>query len=476
MTAISAQSQPLSASAPGTQILLGDRLVELPKLAPGDRVVPLSEFGELIVISKAAADAAAQAVARANEAFRALASVSDAAIDAFFEGFAARLEDDHVFSSIAAANAADVADARARGRAVGRLELSERMRKDMIAGLRGWAKMPSRIGELLERRQGEGFTIERRRAPLGVIAFVFEGRPNVFADAAGAVKNRNAAVFRIGGDALGTAIAIEDHALRPALVAAGLPDGALSLVRSKEHASAHALFSERSLRLAIARGSGHTVALLGALAKQHGIPASLHGTGGAWMWIEPSAEPERVYNAVRNSLDRKVCNTLNVIVLDRGAQATLGRHIERALREVRAKVAVVRGSEGVVTSSLAIDESDLAREWEWDQTPEVSFVLADDLEEAVSLINRYSPKFVASILSQRPGAFDAFYGAVEAPYVSNGFTRWVDGQWAWLRPELGLTNWETGRLLGRSGFLSGDDLTTVRDVFLDETGRAEQKR
>lgn len=451
-------------------------MVELPKLAPGDRVVPLGEFGELLVISKSAAEAAAQAVARANEAFRELATVSDTAINAFFSGFAARLADDQVFSAIAAANAADVADARARGRAVGRLELSERMRQDMIAGLRGWAEQPSRVGEVLERRQGQGYSIERRRAPLGVIAFVFEGRPNVFADAAGAVKNRNAAVFRIGGDALGTAIAIEEHALRPALVAAGLPEGTLSLVRSKEHAAAHALFCERSLRLAVARGSGRTVALLGALAKQHGIPASLHGTGGAWMWIERSAEPERVYNAVRFSLDRKVCNTLNVIVLERGAREALGPHIERALREVRAEVAVVRGSEGTVTSSLAIDEPDLAREWEWDKTPEVSFVLADHLVEAVSLFNRYSPKFVASILSQREGAFAEFYDAVEAPYVSNGFTRWVDGQWAWLRPELGLTNWETGRLLGRSGFLSGDDLTTVRDVFLDETGRAEQKR
>jgi len=476
VTVPASSSQTLAQSPPGTHILLGDRVVELPELAPGDRVVPLSEFGELIVISKAAAEAAARAVARASEALTALANVSDAAITQFFEAFAARLEDPNVFGEIAAANARDVADARARGRAVGRLELSERMRKDMISGLRGWAEMPSRVGEVLERRRGHGFVLERRRAPLGVIAFVFEGRPNVFADAAGVLKNRNCAVFRIGGDALGTAIAIEDHALRPALLAAGLPEGALSLVRSKEHAAAHALFSERAVRLAVARGSGRTVALLGALAKQHGIPASLHGTGGAWMWIEGSADPERVYNAVRNSLDRKVCNTLNVIVLERGARASLGPHIERALRDVRAQVAVVRGSEGVVTSALSIEERDLAREWEWDQTPELSFVLANDMAEAVTLINHYSPKFVASILSERPGSFDAFYGAVEAPYVSNGFTRWVDGQWAWLRPELGLTNWETGRLLGRSGFLSGDDLTTVRDVFLDETGRAEQRR
>ena len=438
--------------------------------------MPLAEFGELIVISKAASEAANHAVRTASAALGVLGQVSDSAINRFFEEFATRLEDEATFAEIQRANAADFADARARGRAVGRLQLSERMRKDMIEGLRGWASAPSRVGEVIEKRQGPGYVIERRRAALGVVAFVFEGRPNVFADAAGVVKNRNAAVFRIGGDALGTAIAIEDHALRPALLAAGLPQGALTLVRSKEHAAAHALFSERAVRLAVARGSGRTVALLGALAKQHGIPASLHGTGGAWMWIESSASPERVYNAIRFSLDRKVCNTLNVLVVERAALERLGPQIERALREVRAKVAVVRGSEGVVTSEQSIDEAELGREWEWDTVPELSFVVAPDFDHAVGLINRYSPKFVASILSEREGAFEAFYAAVEAPYVSNGFTRWVDGQWAWHRPELGLTNWETGRLLGRSGFLSGDDLTSVRDVFIDQTGRAEQQR
>ena len=476
MNAPGSASHLLASTPPDTRILLGDRVVALPKLEPGDRVVPLAELSELVVISQTAADAAAEAVARASAALAALAEVSDAAIDHFFQTFAARLEHDAAFAEIARANETDVADARARGRAVGRLQLSERMRKDMIAGLRGWAEAKTRVGEVIERRQGDGYAIERRRAPLGVIAFVFEGRPNVFADAAGVLKNRNAAVFRIGGDALRTAVAIEEQALRPALSAAGLPEGALGLVRSREHGAAHALFCERSVRLAVARGSGRTVALLGALAKQHGIPASLHGTGGAWMWIEDSAPPERVYNAIRFSLDRKVCNTLNVLVVQRSALEKLGPHIERALREVNAKVAVVRGSEGVVSSSESIAEAELAKEWEWDSVPELSFVVARDFDEAVSLINRYSPKFVASILSDREGSFDAFYAAVEAPYVSNGFTRWVDGQWAWHRPELGLTNWETGRLLGRSGFLSGDDLTSVRDVFIDKTGRAEQKR
>ena len=194
------------------------------------------------------------------------------------------------------------------------------------------------------------------------------------------------------------------------------------------------------------------------------------------MLVEASASAELVHNAVRFSLDRKVCNTLNVLVLERAAVKKLGPVVEQALRAVGARVAVVPGSEGVVSSEHTIAENALGKEWEWDRVPELSFVVADDFDHAVSLINQYSPKFVASILSERPGAFEAFYAAVEAPYVGNGFTRWVDGQWAWHRPELGLTNWETGRLLGRSGFLSGDDLTSVRDVFIDRTGRAEQKR
>jgi glutamate-5-semialdehyde dehydrogenase len=463
-------------SAGSIQVLVGERLLPMPKLEPGDRVVPLAEFGELIVISKAAAEAAGHAVARAGAALAALSEVSDVAIARFFEEFAARLEDETAFAEVRRANQADVASAKARGRAVGRLELSERMRLDMISGLRGWASSASRVGEVIEKRQGAGYVIERRRAPLGIVAFVFEGRPNVFADAAGVVRNRNAAVFRIGGDALATAIAIEEHALRPALLAAGLPEGALTLVRSKEHGAAHALFSERAVRLAVARGSGRTVALLGAIAKQHGIPASLHGTGGAWMFVEASASPELLKNAVRFSLDRKVCNTLNVLVLERAAVDKLGPHLAEVLRELSAKVAVVPGSEGIVPGASTIAEAELGKEWEWEGTPELSFVVARDFAHAVALLNQYSPRFVASILSERAGAFESFYAAVEAPYVSNAFTRWVDGQWAWHRPELGLTNWETGRLLGRSGFLSGDDLTSVRDVFIDQTGRAEHKR
>ncbi|HEY5956290.1 MAG TPA: aldehyde dehydrogenase family protein [Polyangiaceae bacterium] len=459
------------------QILVGDKLVDFPELLPGDRAIAIGALSELIVISAEARRAVSEAVANAQRAFVQLSKIDDVAVTAFFREFAARLDDASIYGEIARANASDVEAAKARGRHIGRLVLSEKMRRAMIDGLRGWAASPTRIGEIVERRSGEGFSIERRRAPLGVIAFVFEGRPNVFADAAGVLRNKNAAVLRIGSDALGTAMAIEERALRPALERAALPVGALTLIRNAEHGAAQALFCETDVRLAVARGSGRTVTLLGAIAKQHGIPVSLHGTGGAWMLVEASASPELVTNAVTNSLDRKVCNTLNVLMLERRAVDALGGVLARALEARGAKVHVCRGSEGVVAATAeAIDEAALATEWEWDDAPELSFLLVDDLNHAATLMNRHSPKFVASILSGRPLAFEQFYAAVEAPYVSNAFTRWVDGQWAWDRPELGLTNWETGRLLGRSGFLSGDDITTIRDVFLDHTGRGQFRR
>ena len=89
-------------------------------------------------------------------------------------------------------------------------------------------------------------------------------------------------------------------------------------------------------------------------------------------------------------------------------------------------------------------------------------MLVDSVEAAAALFNRYSPQFAASLISADPAAHELFYGAVNAPFVGDGFTRWVDGQFALDRPELGLSNWEHGRLFARGGVLSGDGVFTVR--------------
>lgn len=237
---------------------------------PGDRLVVVQESGDLLHIPARVQAQAEDAVGRAHQAFQAMAGVPDAAVTAFFGAFAEALADDAVWAKIAEANQQDVVRAQARGRSTTRLAVTPAMRRDMVAGLQAWRDAPPARGKVLERIQHDGWSVEQETAPLGVVGFVFEGRPNVFADATGVLRSGNTVVFRIGSDALGTARAIVEHALDPALAKAGLPPGGASLVGSAEHAAGWAMFSDRRLALAVARGSGPAVAQLGAIARQAG--------------------------------------------------------------------------------------------------------------------------------------------------------------------------------------------------------------
>jgi glutamate-5-semialdehyde dehydrogenase len=365
-----------------------------------------------------------------------------------------------------------VESALARGRATGRLTLSAGMRADMVAGLWAWRNNPTRRRQQVGVVQHEGWRVEQWRDPLGVVGFVFEGRPNVFADATGVLRTGNTVVFRIGSDALGTARAIMQHAVAPALAASGLPEGSVQLVDSAAHAAGWALFADSGLSLAVARGSGAAVLQLGAVARQHGVPASLHGTGGAWMVVAPDADPEELALAVRHSLDRKVCNTLNVCCLLRSGADRLAPVVldaARAAAEARGARLVVHATPSAtsVVSAAGYDSitqsiDELGTEWEWEDDPELTVVAVDDVAEAVALFNRYSPRFAASIVGGDDAQQQRFYDSVDAPFVGDGFTRWVDGQFAFDQPELGLSNWQSGRLFARGGVLSGDSVHTVR--------------
>ena len=113
-------------------------------------------------------------------------------------------------------------------------------------------------------------------------------------------------------------------------------------------------------------------------------------------------------------------------------------------------------------AATLVSEEDLAIEWEWETSPEITLAVVDDVERAIELFNTHSPHFVASLVSEDAGEHDRFYSGIDAPFVGNGFTRWVDGQYALGKPELGLANWQRGRMLGRGGILSGDSVYTVR--------------
>jgi len=454
----------------------------------GDRLIVVDRTGDLLHVPAEVQAIASDAVGRACSAFQRMGEVSDDAISAFFGAFAGRLGDDAAWARIVAANDEDVAAAKARGRSTTRLQVGDAMRRDMIAGLEAWRDAPAGRGRVVERVLHAGWSVEQVTGPLGVVGFVFEGRPNVFADATGVLRGGNTVVFRIGADALGTARAIVREALDPALAASGLPQGAACLVESPERAAGWAMFADARLALAVARGSGRAVAQLGAVARQSGTPVSLHGTGGAWMVADATADADRFAATAFHSLDRKVCNTLNVCCIVRSRAADLVPRFLDALwragerRGHGCKLHVRRGDEaalplqwrearvrvrragGDLEEALVevLPEGGLGREWEWEETPEVSLCLVDDVAGAVALFNRHSPRFAATLISQDPAAHDRFFQGVDAPFVGDGFTRWVDGQYALDKPELGLSNWEHGRLFARGGVLSGDSVYTVR--------------
>ena len=483
---------------PGMPILYGGSHVahvsaELAaRFQPGDRLLVVAETGDLLHVPAREQQVASEAIGQAFDGFQQMGAVPDTQISQFFDEFAARLDADITWMPIAEANAEDVRRAKAKGRSTTRLVASEKMRQEMIAGLRAWRDAPTRRGQVVERVVHDGWAVEQVADALGVVGFVFEGRPNVFADATGVLRGGNTVVFRIGADALGTARAIVAQALAPALAAAGLPPGAATLVDSAERAAGWAMFSDPRLSLAVARGSGRAVEQLGSVARHAGIPVSLHGTGGAWLVADATADAKKFSQAVLHSLDRKVCNTLNVCCIPRDRVHDLVPAFLEVLTQAGArrghgsKLHVAAGSEGYVPqewfdTQAAVRRAQgdviepraellpvkrLGHEWEWEETPEVTLVIVTGLAEAAALFNDYSPQFVVSLLTENADHYARFYEMVNAPFVGNGFTRWVDGQYALGRPELGLSNWQSGRLFARGGVLSGDGIYTLRTRVL----------
>ena len=474
----------------GDRILVGGQLITLTEdfvqsLEAGDSLIASSEAATVRRIPASISEMVNVAVSRSIDAFERMSLCTSAQFASFFGEAARLMADDSIFEVIHSANQSDVKDARLRGRSVTRLELSGRMRDDMITAFTMWRDVEIAPLALESTVQHSGWKVEQWRAPLGVIGFVFEGRPNVFADATGVLRSGNTVVFRIGSDALGTAKAIMGNVILPALQNAGLPEDAVLLLPAKEHAAGWALFSDPRLSLAVARGSGTAVKELGSIARQSGIPVSLHGTGGAWMLVGEHADQKRLSMVVEHSLDRKVCNTLNVVcVLRSRAEVDIPivfNAAQRAAsqRKTSVRIHCVGGAEKYLDESISIQvvrsegvftetqvtvasEDNLSHEFEWEESPEFFIVCVDSMRAAIELFNSYSPQFVVSGISEDSQELDTIWRLCNAPFVGDGFTRWVDGQFALNRPELGLSNWEFGRLFGRGGVLSGDSAYTVR--------------
>ncbi|RAP26921.1 glutamate-5-semialdehyde dehydrogenase [Candidatus Marinamargulisbacteria bacterium SCGC AG-333-B06] len=453
-----------------------------------DTLIFIPSLDDPIHIPKFAIDLVQKEILAAQQGFYELAAASDEQLNTFFETFSKNLANNSIWENIQSINNIDVEKAKQNKKSTTRLEANDKCRNAMIEGLQQFQNQPIKRLSTLKNISHETWTVELVKNPLGIIGFVFEGRPNVIADATGVLKSGNTVVFRVGQDALKTAKAIMDLALYPALDQANISRNCIRLLDHPARATAWALFANKTLNLAVARGSGHATRILGNIAHQHGVPVSLHGTGGAWMMTTESTNPHRLHDAIIGSLDRKVCNTLNTICILKSQYKTLlpitltalekaGKHLNESYKvhiesesipylpntKLTHLIPVSRAN-GIQHENQfePINKTELGIEWEWEKTPEITLIIVESLEEAITLYNTYSPQFVASLITENPIELTHFFNAINAPFVGNGMTRWVDGQYALLAPELGLSNWENGRLLARSAILSGDSIYTTR--------------
>jgi glutamate-5-semialdehyde dehydrogenase len=266
-----------------------------------------------------------------------------------------------------------------------------------------------------------GLTLSERRVPVGVIGANFEARPNVTIDVASQLlKSRNAGVLRTGAAALGSAAALFDHAIAPALTGAGLDPGALQLVRSADRQAAQALVSLPALiPLVILRGSGETTRLLAAQAARHGVRTLAHADGGGVLYLDRAAEPALAQQLITASLDRLgVCNRLNLLLICSDAWDEL---LPLAIAAMR-----TRG----VTPSLAPHDEPLGYEWALSDGREATVTVSRVAGpvEAAEVANAQTSGLAAAIVTADPEAAGEFLRSYRGTGAFwNASTRLLDG-------------------------------------------------
>jgi glutamate-5-semialdehyde dehydrogenase len=329
-----------------------------------------------------------------------------------------------------------------------RLRLDDARAEALARQLEATAELPP-----LEREAGSwtlanGLRVSERRVPIGTVGANFEARPNVALDVAGQLlKSLNAAVLRTGGAALRTVTVLVDEVLRPALERAGLPPGAVGLVRSPDREGARVLVSlPHVIPLVVLRGSGETTAALARLAAERGVRTLAHAEGGGVLYVHPSAARERALALVEASLDRLgVCNRLNLLLVDRAAASLLPDLLELFGRLGLEACGTARARE--LAELVPLDRR-LGHEWANDaeRVATVTVDVVDGLAEAVEIANAETSGLAAGIVAEDEAAASRFLDAYRGTAAFwHAPTRFADGFELIGAPETGINvDWVPG--------------------------------
>jgi glutamate-5-semialdehyde dehydrogenase len=349
-------------------------------------------------------------------------------------------------AAILAANAADCEKAKEKIGAVmlDRLLLTEDRIKGMAAGIREVVLLPDPVGRVIESHlHPKGMTVDKVSVPLGVIAIIYESRPNVTSDAAAlAVKSGNACILRSGKEAHGSAKAITD-ALRQGLKAAGLPENAVCLIEDVSRESANELMRGVGyIDLLIPRGGK---GLIKACVENALVPCIETGTGICHIYVDASADPEKALNIIENAKTSRpsVCNAEEVLLVNRSIASAFLPALRKRLCEDRAERGLPPVELRVDPEAAALIPGTPAGEQDFD-TEFLDYILAvkvvGDVDEAIAHIAQHSTGHSDAILTQDSSAAERFTRLVDsaAVYV-NVSTRFTDGGEFGLGCEMGIS-------------------------------------
>lgn len=377
---------------------------------------------------------------------------------------AARLEAAH--DRIQAANAKDIALAAEKGVEAplrGRLGLSGSKWKDMLQGLRDVAALPDPVGRVTNHSvRPNGLRVGQMAIPLGVIAMIYESRPNVTVDAAAlCLKAGNAVILRGGSEAIHSNLALGEE-LRAAARETGIPEAAITIVPTVDRAAIDALLGFSDLiDLVIPRGGPGLVRKVRA---ESTIPVIAHDAGVCHVFLDESADAEMAVAIVHESKLRQmaVCNGLETLLCHRGAAKRVLPLVLKDLREAGVEIRGCPATLAIFGDALPASEADFAEEF---LAPILAVKIVDSMDDAIDHIRRYGSNHTEVLITNDYANSQDWLRRVNSSTVGvNCSTGFADGFQLGLGAEIGISTTK----LHAYGPMGLEGLTTRKFVLMGE--------
>ncbi|MDD3154182.1 MAG: glutamate-5-semialdehyde dehydrogenase [Victivallaceae bacterium] len=395
---------------------------------------------------------------RAQKASRALAVLSGQRKSAVLCAMADALCADR--EAIKEKNAVDMQNARESGLSSAmqdRLQLDDKRIDGMAEGLRIVASQVDPCGKILKHTiRPNGLVIDKVSVPIGVVAIIFESRPNVTSDAAGiCIFAGNAVILRGGKEAIHSNQAIASS-LNRAAMAAGLPDGVVQLIPWTGHEAVGVMLKMNEyIDLVIPRGGER---LIRAVMEQSTIPVLKHYKGVCHLYVDKQFDREKALAIIVNAKCQRpsACNALETLLISRDALPKLAPALVDEMKRCNVELRV--------DNSFAAYAPDAKRAEELDWYTEyldyiLSVKVVEDVVEAVDHINHYGSKHSDGILSTNEESIAYFFANVDSATVyANASTRFTDGGEFGMGAEIGIS---TDKFHAR-GPMGADELTTYK--------------